>query len=133
VRWYRLAAEQGYGPAQNNLGRIYVDGWGVPQDYLEAVKWLRRAADQGIAKSQLLCAAGNGVPQDFSTAYMWFSLAAAAPPAGELRDKAVFYRDSLLNRMSAAQIGEAQRLAREWKPVLEFHPGSSDRGAQERR
>jgi len=53
-------------------------------------------------------------------------------PAGEFF-LGLAIRDSLLNRMSSAQIGEAQRLAREWKPVLEFHPGSSDPGARERR
>ncbi len=32
ARWYRLAAEQGNAKAQYNLGIMYVNGEGVPQD-----------------------------------------------------------------------------------------------------
>ena len=35
--------------AQTNLGNRYRNGEGVPQDYKEAVKWYRLAAEQGIA------------------------------------------------------------------------------------
>ena len=47
MKWYRLAAEQGYDIAQYNLGVMYENGQGVPQDYKEAVKWYRLAAEQG--------------------------------------------------------------------------------------
>jgi TPR repeat protein len=33
--------------AQSNLGVLYYHGWGVPQDFAEAVRWYRKAADQG--------------------------------------------------------------------------------------
>ena len=33
IKWYRLAAEQGYASAQYNLGVMYDNGDGVPQDY----------------------------------------------------------------------------------------------------
>ncbi|MCP4827986.1 MAG: sel1 repeat family protein, partial [Proteobacteria bacterium] len=36
VKWYRLAADQGYADAQCNLGVMYDNGQGVPQDYAEA-------------------------------------------------------------------------------------------------
>ena len=36
VRWYRLAAEQGYALAQVSLGFMYGMGRGVPQDYVAA-------------------------------------------------------------------------------------------------
>lgn len=44
--------------------------------------------------------------------------AAARYPASmpEERDNAVTNRDRVAAKMSAAQIAEAQRLAREWKP-----------------
>ena len=45
----RTAAEQGLASAQFSLGNIYRTGEGVPQDYGEAVKWFRLAADQGNA------------------------------------------------------------------------------------
>jgi hypothetical protein len=37
-------------------------------------------------------------------------------PPGEDRDKAVKNRDIVAMRMTPAQISEAQKLAREWKP-----------------
>ena len=52
VKWYRLAAEQGYVRAQYNLGLMYANGQGVPQDYKTAVKWFRLAAEQGNADAQ---------------------------------------------------------------------------------
>ena len=36
VRLYRLSAEQGDALAQSNLGFMYQQGHGVPQDYKEA-------------------------------------------------------------------------------------------------
>ncbi|MDA0238165.1 MAG: hypothetical protein O3B03_06590, partial [Proteobacteria bacterium] len=36
VKWYRRAAEQGNAKAQYNLGLMYDNGQGVPQDYQEA-------------------------------------------------------------------------------------------------
>ena len=35
MRWYRKAAEQGDAGAQNNLGVMYFEGWGVPQDNVQ--------------------------------------------------------------------------------------------------
>jgi uncharacterized protein len=97
VKWLRLAADQGEGFAQNNLGVMYAHGQGVPQDYAEAVKWYRRAADQGLAPAQSLLgemyANGEGVPQDYVQAYVWLNLAASQFPASGLRDKAVKNRD----------------------------------------
>ena len=48
----RPLAEQGYAAAQTNLGIMYAEGQGVPQDYKEAVKWYRLAAAQGFAGAQ---------------------------------------------------------------------------------
>ena len=48
MKWYRLAAEQGYTVAQSNLGWMYRKGKGVPQDYKTTVKWYRLAAEQGV-------------------------------------------------------------------------------------
>jgi hypothetical protein len=42
--WFRGAAEQGYAPAQYNLGAMYHDGEGVAQDFAESYFWLDLAA-----------------------------------------------------------------------------------------
>jgi TPR repeat protein len=64
----REKAEQGEADAQFNLGLLYANGEGVPQDYAEARTWYLKAAEQGDAKAQfnlgLLYSHGWGVPQD---------------------------------------------------------------------
>ncbi len=80
VKWYRKAADQGYAPAQFNLGWMYDRGEGVPQDYAEAVKWYRKAADQGLSIAQFYLGTmydkGEGVPQDYAEAVRWYRKAA---------------------------------------------------------
>src|SRR5256885_17240338 len=49
----RRAAGQGHGAAQNSLGWMYANGRGVDQDDQEAVRWYRKAAEQGYAQAQL--------------------------------------------------------------------------------
>jgi TPR repeat protein len=44
---FKLAADQGNAGAQNNLGKMYVEGRGVPPSDLNAIKYFRMAADQG--------------------------------------------------------------------------------------
>jgi TPR repeat protein len=54
VKWYRKAADQGYVDAQFDLGFMYKNGLGVPQDYVQAHMWFSLAAtggDQGAAES----------------------------------------------------------------------------------
>ena len=118
-RWYRLAAEQGYAEAQFNLGAMYDDGEGVPQDYAEAERWYRLAATQGYAEAQnnlgAMYANGRGVPQDDVLAHMWLNLA-AAKSTGEDRERFVAGRDAVADRMTREDLIEAQRLAREWSP-----------------
>jgi TPR repeat protein len=120
--WYRKAADQSDVRAQNNLGLMYDKGQGVPQDYAEAAAWYRKAADQGFAYAQhnlgALYRDGRGVPQDYVQAHMWLNLAAARFDASEkeLRDRAAERRDQVAAKMTPAQIAEAQKLAREWKP-----------------
>ena len=47
VRAFLPLAQAGHAPAQRRLGGMDENGLGVPQDYTEAVKWSRRAAEQG--------------------------------------------------------------------------------------
>ena len=42
----------GHAQAQDNLGEAYEEGLGVHQDYVEAVQWYRKAAEQGLANAQ---------------------------------------------------------------------------------
>ena len=59
---------------------MYEGGEGVTQDYKEAVKWYRKAAEQGHANVQLYLGTmyenGEGVDQDFKEAVKWYRKAA---------------------------------------------------------
>ncbi len=48
----QLTEERRDARAQVNLGVMYTLGFGVPQDYAEAMKWYRLAAEQGLAGGQ---------------------------------------------------------------------------------
>ena len=75
-----LDAEQGYALAQSNLGWMYANGEGVPQNYKTAIKWFTLAAEQGFAVAQnnlgWMYYNGDGVPQNDKTALKWYTLAA---------------------------------------------------------
>jgi len=119
IKWYRKAADQGYVLAQYNLGIMYGYGRGVPQNNKEAVKWYRKAAEQGLAIAQynlgLVYENGHGVPQDYVLAYKWFSLSVPRFQ-GKYHEEAVRKRDLAEKGMTPAQVAEAQKLAREWRP-----------------
>jgi TPR repeat protein len=92
AEWYRKAADQrnadapfrslaskadqGDADAQFLLGGLYDNGRGVPQDYVEAMSWYRKAADQGHIVAQhclgWMYREGKGVPQDDAQATEWY-------------------------------------------------------------
>ena len=94
---------------------LYLLGQGAPESDQMALFWFRRAAKQedalAFAKLGLMYALGRGVPKDLIQAHMWYNLSAAQ---GEKH--ASEFRDALVKRMTPAQVAEAQKLAREWKP-----------------
>ena len=121
VAWYRKAAEQGHVEAQYNLGRMYHQGRGVPQDFVAAVAWYHQAAEQGLPQALWylgdMYSEGLGVLQDFVEAHMWYNLAASRLTGrltGDQREEAATDRDAVAERMTPADLSEAQRRAREW-------------------
>lgn len=118
LRIWRTLVDQGDAGGQYRLGLMYYDGRGVPQDYGEAAKWFHLAADQDnpAAKDLLgvMYANGWGVPKDDVRSHMWFNLAAAQGGLGS--QESAKNRDTVAQHMTAEQIAEAQKLAREWKP-----------------
>jgi TPR repeat protein len=115
-------AEAGNPRAQFYLGLMYETGRGVPQDYLTAAYWYRRAANQGETTAQyrlgLLFDKGQGVTQDYIEAHKWLNLAAAhAPPP--TRDYCARLRDAVATKMTRGEIGTARVLALQWVAVRE--------------
>ena len=84
VRWIEdteRKAEKGDAVSQLALGQAYLEGnYGKPQNANVGVRWIRKAAEQGLSNAQNLLGAcyrdGNGVTQDDAEAFRW-SLKAA--------------------------------------------------------
>ena len=108
-------ADVGEALAQAELGFLYNNGLGVPQDHVEAAGWYRRAAEQGHAIVQrelgFLYRRGLGVPQDDIEAHIWLNLA-ASQLAGKSREQTVAARDALARWMTPAELRDAQSRAR---------------------
>jgi TPR repeat protein len=51
IKWYRLAAAQGYADAQFALGLMYDLGQGVAQNYVRAHTWWNIIAATGYARA----------------------------------------------------------------------------------
>lgn len=105
-------AEQGDADAQFQLGAYYLrtnrldDAW----------KLFCLAANQGHARAQLALArkfhrGSAPVAQDYVQSYVWYSLAASNGIRYAAKE-----RDNLAETMTPAQIAEAERLVKDWKP-----------------
>lgn len=149
LRWYHIAADQSSSYAENVIGIAYEHGLSVAQDYAEAFRWYRRAANKIYERPgntwihspqyniAAMYASGRGTAQDYVQALMWFTLAAAfgdTKPPGPLgiqlvdtsKYTALEQRDRVMALMTSAQIKEAERLAREWRPhpIVTIEPGA---------
>ena len=81
--------------AQFNLGVMYVNGYGVRQDYVKVREWYEKAAAQGNARAQFnlgnLYVNGEGVRQDYVKAREWYEKSAAQGSAEAQFNLGVMY------------------------------------------
>ena len=110
-----IAANEGYSIAQFESAVLLAR----KGDYVNAVKLLRLAADQGHPQALYglwqSYAEGKGVPKDLPLAFANFKLGLIMSNA-ELDDKAKAVLDGLSAQMSDAEIAKAQKMVEEWKP-----------------
>ena len=115
---WRALADGGDAIAQAALASLHRYGQGVAEDPARAAQWYRRAALQGEAGAQLnlgdMYASGLGLGRDLVQAHLWLSLAAA-----QGRTWAARQRDRIATEMGAAELAEAEDLARDWKARAE--------------
>lgn len=96
VRELRAAAEEGDTRAQYELAYDYeYGGPGIKQDYGEAARWYRRAAEAGYSPAQnalgALYRAGLGVRRDYGEAAKWYRKAADQDNPGAQANLAQLY------------------------------------------
>ncbi len=118
LKEWRPLAEKGDSRAQYNLGLMYYDGQGVPQDYAQAANWFERSAQQDYVKAQhnlgAMYGAGKGVKRDHVVAYKWLNVCAAKGDAG-----CVSQRDLIAKKLNASKLATAQRMASDFTPKKE--------------
>ena len=98
LREWTPLADHGDARAQFNLGVMYANGQGVPQNDKndkEALRWYRLAANQGHADAQAtlgtLHVMGEVLPQDYREALRWYRLAAEQRHAGAQYNLGIMY------------------------------------------
>jgi TPR repeat protein len=95
----------------------------VTKDAAEAVKWYRKAAEQGFAQAQsnlgVCYVNGEGVTKDYVEAYKWLSLASA-----QGNENAKGTKSGLSQQMTPEQIAKGFRLARDFKPSRALESGT---------
>jgi len=121
---WRPLAEAGNAEAQTLLGAMYWSGEGVQRDHKEAAKWYLRAAEKGYARAQndigFMYGFGEGVPpKDNVQAFKWLSLAVRNYTAKnqERLDQATKDLAAVRARMTPAQIADAERQIRDFRPI----------------
>jgi hypothetical protein len=112
---YRKAANQGYLQAQYHIGLMYYNGGEcMGQDLGEAAKWLKTAAERGLADAQRvygkMCFNGEGVTRDRVTACMWMILASSRG-SGEAKSLLKF----MTSELTQDELSMAREKARNWK------------------
>ena len=109
--------QSGNAAAQTYLGYMYANGYGLPQNYIEAARWLRLASEQGYPEAQyslgLAYNKGQGVPQDYVEAYKWLDLA-VAQASGRQREDWVRIRNAVATKLNLEDRTKAQARAMAW-------------------
>ena len=124
VRIWKTWAGKGNAEARTLLGAMYWSGEGVPRDHTEAARLYLEAANQGYARAQndigFMLGFGEGIPlRDDVEAYKWLTLGIKGYTAKN-QDRLTQARQdlaTLAKRMNPAQIADAERRIKAFKPV----------------
>jgi TPR repeat protein len=124
ARIWKVWAGKGNAEAQTLLGAMYWSGEGVPHNLNEAARLYLAAAKQGYARAQnnigFMLGFGDGIPpRDDVEAYKWIRLSLDRYTARnqDRLDQAKKDLATLAARMTPAQMIEAEKRVRAWKPA----------------
>jgi TPR repeat protein len=134
LHWLKMAEENSSSSKlrdQYQLGYFYEHDSDDAPNYVEAVKWYLKAAEQGDYRSQkslgVFYEAGKGVPKDYVQAYKWHLLSVAhsygKPGIKEFHTDATKTLNALAQKMTPSQIAEARQLASDlFDTITSLHP-----------
>lgn len=91
--WIRQAADQGLADAEYQVGVMYLQGRGTPQNTSLAQDFVERAALSGISGAQLQMGEFRLAEEEYELAYIWFALGAAGADYEERFNLAIELRD----------------------------------------
>ena len=118
-QYFLLPAAAGSAVAQNFIGVMYQDGFGVDKDAGLAFTYFQQAAENGDSKAQgnlaHLYASGSGVPRDLVQAYKWFSLSLLSGGGSSVAVQ------EIKGNLTPAEISQGDKLVKEFQ---EKHPGT---------
>ena len=113
--WWRKAAEQGHVLAQLSLARRYSELSDGHENLKQTARWYQAAAVNGSTIAQIELAKmyqlGRGLPQDNAMAHMWYNIAGATAENPDYWEIAFRKRDDIGNKMTSADLADAQRMA----------------------
>jgi TPR repeat protein len=111
-KWLSMAAKQDQPDAQVVLGQMYENGEGVPQDYVMAAYWYRKAADHtlnlggaGVGANSLVQLYQDGYATSQDYVFVYLSYAYEQDKDG---------MQEVAHKMNASQLADAQRRVRAW-------------------
>jgi TPR repeat protein len=94
LEWLRKSADRGNCDAMRDIGYLYENGMGVPEDDAEALKWYTKAADLGepFAMESIgdLYHNAKGVPLDNAKALDWYKKSATENPSAMFKIGALY-------------------------------------------
>ncbi|MFT8674360.1 MAG: tetratricopeptide repeat protein [Acetobacter sp.] len=109
--WFRMAANAGFGPAHNMLGRCSHFGWGCPRSLDDAGQHYAKAAQLGDNWGRynlaILTMRGLGRAQDLPAAFALFRTGAEAGHAKSMNIMARFYEEGWV-------VTQDRAMARDW-------------------
>jgi hypothetical protein len=112
----QYCAHDGFPRAMAFLGRLYIQGKGVAQDYKKSMEWSLKAAKQNDVVAMNVIGSlynnGLGVPENDDTAIAWYKKAADLGSADDMYDISVVYANK---SFSSVEDEDNARLSHEWR------------------
>lgn len=123
-KWFLRSAEGGDPRAQTLVGKAYLYGSGVSEDFKQAYQWLNKAAGNGSADAEFsigfMFYEGKGRQKDVSAAISWFKKAASKEHVISINNLAWIYATSTQKAYQNTQ--KAQFWAKKLNLVKEKTP-----------